>query len=204
MTGWLVPSILGVVLVGILVGLLVSRQVFKVKIENIPFWGRHRILTADVPAGASHSQMTGTAESQAVENRPVERKTVPKIPKDDRIEVYLNTRKNSSAVKTPLSPALLELQNNLSIATTPITNNLTNFQLEIWNTRRSEFNVVTPELMQELTEAYVDMMLANNIVWLVTELGRDSQDLKESYVKLSNKVAERLKRIVPEVRNCFK
>ena len=54
-----------------------------------------------------------------------------------------------------------------------------------------------------MTEAYVDMFLANNIVWLVTEIGRDSQELTAGYYKLSNKIAERLQRIMPDVRNSF-
>ncbi len=57
--------------------------------------------------------------------------------------------------------------------------------------------------MGELTEAYVDMLLANNIVWLAVELGRDSQDLTANYSKLSKKIAERLQRIMPAVRDCF-
>ena len=113
-------------------------------------------------------------------------------------------QRNSSTVKTPLSAALTELNNNLSIARRPVTNNLVNFQTDIWKSKRSEFNPISADLMAELTEAYVDMMLANNIVWLVMELGRNSQDLKEGYAKLSNKVAERLQRILPAVRDCFK
>jgi len=56
----------------------------------------------------------------------------------------------------------------------------------------------------ELTESYVDMLLANNIVWLVNELGRDSKDLTASYIKLSNKIGERLQKVMPAIREVLK
>jgi hypothetical protein len=92
------------------------------------------------------------------------------------------------------------LESNLETARLPVSDKLSNFKTEVWNTRRSEFNVASPQLLSELTEAYVDMLLANNIVWLVTELGRDSKDLRESYSDLKTKVADRLERVVPQVK----
>jgi len=120
---------------------------------------------------------------------------------DDRLQAYLETKRSSAAVKTSTSPALQELESNLAIATNP--NTLVNFKVETWNTKRSEFNAVNADLMAELVEAYVDMMLANNVVWLVTELGRESPHLKDSYTQLSSKVEQRLLRIMPAVRDCF-
>jgi hypothetical protein len=133
-----------------------------------------------------------------------ERKNVPGQPEGDRVKVYLDSRANAEPPKAPVSPAFKELQNNLSIAKRPLTNHLISFEMTIWNTRRSEFSAVNETLVRELTEAYVDMNLANNVVWLVMELGRDSQDLKDSYSNLKNKIAERLQRILPEVRASFK
>ena len=112
--------------------------------------------------------------------------------------------KNPQGPKTPGIPyrsaAILELESNLETARLPVSDKLSNFKTEVWNTRRSEFNVASPQLLSELTEAYVDMLLANNIVWLVTELGRDSKDLRESYSDLKTKVADRLERVVPQVK----
>jgi len=105
--------------------------------------------------------------------------------------------------KTKGSSALIELEGNLEIATGPATNGLVKFQMEVWNTRRSEFDILDSALLGELTEAYVDMILANNIVCMTTEPGQSSQNLTDNYAKLSNKVAERLKRIMPDIREKF-
>jgi hypothetical protein len=102
------------------------------------------------------------------------------------------------------SAAILELETNLLIAARPSVDKLASFQTDIWNTRRSEFNTVNSQILNELTEAYVDMLLANNIVWLVNELGRDSQDLRASYSELKNKVADRLKRVLPQIQEPLK
>jgi hypothetical protein len=50
-------------------------------------------------------------------------------------------------------------------------------------------------LRNELTEAYSDMALANSITWLSTEMGRRSQSLDESYLKLRTSVSDRLNRV---------
>jgi hypothetical protein len=92
----------------------------------------------------------------------------------------------------------------LAIAKLPMSEKLASFKTDVWNTQRSEFNLTSSQLLSELTEAYVDMLLANNIVWLVTELGRDSKDLRESYSDLKKKVTERLERILPQVKESQK
>jgi hypothetical protein len=142
-------------------------------------------------------------ESPAESYKRVE-KSFADLPTDERLQVYLDMRRKSSAAKTPLSPALTEINNNLLLAKRPATKTLENFQTDIWKTQRSEFNIISAELMGDLTEVYVDMMLANNIVWLVMELGRDSPDLRDSYNNLCHKVAERLDRILPALRDSFK
>jgi hypothetical protein len=100
--------------------------------------------------------------------------------------------------------ALAELEGNLAISIKPLNGQLVGYRTNIWNTRRSDFNALDSDLLREVTEAYVDMLLANNLVWLVTELKRDSPDLIESYSKLSLKVSERLQRIMPTLRESFK
>jgi hypothetical protein len=279
MTWWLGPSILIVVLLGILAGLLISRQILRAQKKSPSEFPRQNILTSngssgdpffkapplaeDIPiirqtlerkAVTSQPEIRATVQNPPVRgqilesktvsshleiNRPVEnppaksptiehkkfssrpgfaevvvnptakrqtaeRKKVSSQPEGDRVKVYLDARANAEPPKAPVSPAFKELQNNLSIAKRPLTNHLVSFEMTIWNTRRSEFNAVSETLMKELTEAYVDMNLANNVVWLVMELGRDSQDLKDSYSNLRSKVMERLQRILPDVRSTFK
>lgn len=200
MTWWLIPLIIGVVLLGVLVGLLVSRRILQAKKESLPFMHKPNALAAAPAKVPDFSQAQAMVSPAAIE-QALERKSRIDAVGDDRLQTYLETKRSAAAVKTATSPALQELESNLAIATNP--SNLVNFKVESWNTKRSEFNAVNADLMAELVEAYVDMMLANNVVWLVTELGRESPHLKDSYTQLSIKVAQRLQRIMPAVRDCF-
>jgi hypothetical protein len=203
MTWWLVPSIIGVMMAGVLTGLLVSKVILKMKKDNSVLFQKNNIPSLPVI-----SEPTENTPVTSQINTDFEVKTQPVISVDEKVETYLNLINSHPQVKnnisTKKSGALIELENNLSLASRPVTNNLVNFHTEIWNTKRSEFNILPAEILEELTEAYVDMLLANNIAWLVTELGRSSQDLLDSYSKLSNKIADRLQRILPTVREAFK
>jgi hypothetical protein len=46
---------------------------------------------------------------------------------------------------------------------------------------------------------YVDVGLANNIVWLATEIGHRSKELDESYIKLCASIAERIQNILSAI-----
>ena len=61
-----------------------------------------------------------------------------------------------------------------------------------------EFDNLSPSLRSDLRDAYTDMAMANNIVWLVTEFRTKSKDLEASYIKLCSKIAERLTKIWSE------
>ena len=195
MAWWLAPSIVGVILAGIVIGLLVSIVIIKIQKRKSPLPVKDDFMVTQ------DSRPLATVTPRYSE--PVAKPTNPVISSQDRLDEYLLHPKNT-AVDTPKkSEALMELEINLAIASKPITDKLVNFRVNVWNTRRAEFNVINRELVGELTEAYVDMLLANNLVWLGTELGRDSPDLTSGYLKLSNKIAERLTRIMPSVRDAF-
>ena len=51
-----------------------------------------------------------------------------------------------------------------------------------------------------MIQLYVDISLANNVVWLATEIGHRSKELDESYMKLCSGIAERIKGIIPVVK----
>ena len=99
------------------------------------------------------------------------------------------------------SDALMEVETNLSTASTPWANMLLPFQTTAWMTKPAEFSQVPEQLQEELVEAYIDMRLANDIVWLAKEVGRHSDVLDTSYVRLCNKIAERLITVLPSLKN---
>ena len=199
MSWWLIPSIIGVIAAGVLVGLLVGFLILRKNKKQSRFVIQKKGTTSNV---VSKPVSYLKPESNKVDGSDAIPK--PVILVDDKVDSYLNRINNSPAVSQEISSrkseALIELESNLSIANKPANGKLIKFNTEIWDTKRSEFGALTEEVRGELTEAYVDMLLANNLVWLVTELGRNSQDLVTSYSKLSSKVAERLQKIMPVMR----
>ncbi len=98
----------------------------------------------------------------------------------------------------PIVPELVaEVENNHRIATKPWTGELLPFQTGVWDTSPDKVHILPANLQEALTETYTDMRLANSIVWLSTELGRRSQDLDESYMKLCANIAAMLDKVVP-------
>jgi hypothetical protein len=195
MPWWLAPSIIGVIVAGVVIGLLISIAIIKFQKRNPPL-----LVKASLPV------------AQISRPEPLVERYIPimatdpakqTVPSQDKVEEYLNLRKTTPAPPIKKSEALTELEINLAIASKPITDKLVSFRTAAWNTKRSEFNNLEKELLGELTEAYVDMLLANNLVWLGSELGRESPDLNSGYLKLSNKIAERLQRIMPSIRDSF-
>jgi hypothetical protein len=201
MDWWFGPSIFGVIAAGIAVGLLVSFILIRAQKKRRPYSIETKVLTFNSAPVESFKNAADTVNEFPVEHQP-DSSAAP----SREIETYLSQRKIAPPAPVAEMPgisksdALLELENNLAIARRPSTSQLVSFQTKIWSTRRSDFNLADSALIGELSEAYVDMLLANNIVWLVMELGRDSQDLTSSYNKLSFKIAERLQRIMPAAR----
>ncbi len=85
-----------------------------------------------------------------------------------------------------------ELDSNLTIASTPWAYKLLQFQTSVWDSKHGEHEQLMTSHTQELIQLYVDIALANNIVWLSTELGHRSKELDESYIKLCKGIAERI------------
>jgi len=94
------------------------------------------------------------------------------------------------------SDIVTELQTNLNIASTPWADKLISFQTKCWNNNHGEFNPLLTTHHQELIQLYVDIGLANNIVWLATEIGHRSKELDDSYIKLCSGIADNIQKIL--------
>jgi hypothetical protein len=116
------------------------------------------------------------------------------------VPVTLN-QKNTPVVEKPKesskSDFLKELETNLAIATTSWADKLIPFQTSCWDAKHGEGDPLLTTYHQELIQLYVDIGLANNIVWLATEIGHRSSDLDDSYIKLCASIADSLKRVIP-------
>jgi hypothetical protein len=90
-----------------------------------------------------------------------------------------------------------ELETNLAVASTPWTDKLISFQTKFWDVSHGEFEPMLATHHQELIQLYVDIRLANNIVWLAREIGSRSKELDESYIKLCADIAANIKKLLP-------
>jgi hypothetical protein len=230
MSWWL---IIIVIVAGIGAGFLISTLILRRQNNTYAEMPSQGTFTPHVEKPQPSVSKPAILTIEPREPKPIEKRPRPVILAEDTLEKFVSQAKSPQTTVPPISPArsvppafakitpqaaspkitpqptpvsaaIIELEANLSIAIQPSVNKLANFQTDIWNTRRSDFNQVSSQLLSELTEAYVDMLLANNIVWLVNELGRDSQDLRASYSELKIKVAERLRRVLPQIQDSFK
>jgi len=99
----------------------------------------------------------------------------------------------------PRSDVYKELESNLSIATAPWLGKVTAFQTTAWDNNQDKIEPELADRHGEITEVYIDIRLANNIVWISNELGNKSPNLDESYRKLCAKIAERIRKVVAPV-----
>ena len=102
-------------------------------------------------------------------------------------EVRQNEYSKSDIVK--------ELEINLSIATTLWSDKLLPFQTTSWYSKHTEDEPLLASHIQTLIQLYIDVGLANDIVWMDTEFGHRSKELDESYMKLCASIAGRIKEI---------
>jgi hypothetical protein len=180
MTWWLLPLIIGVVIAGIAFGIVVSFAILKIRKHNLPF-------TSILPfknllhGGNGHQPVAELTATYSTVSPPPRVSGTTDQPQTDYVNHSTVPAPTKIAVNKPVSDILTELENNLAIASRPESAQLLNFKTDMWNTRRVEFNNLGQEIMKELTEAYVDMLLAT-ILSGVTELKRDSIDLSNSYL----------------------
>jgi hypothetical protein len=121
-----------------------------------------------------------------------------KVAEKVTIEAINKTYPEVKQQNTKQKACLDEIQANLKIATTPWTGTPLQFVTSTMDKNPDKFDAIHVQNHDDLREAYTDMAMANNIVWLVTELGTNSKELEDSYIKLCAKVAERLYNILQD------
>ena len=101
--------------------------------------------------------------------------------------------KQAGILKTDL---ILEIEGNLTIAGRPISDKMVPFQTKCWDSKHGESDLFLNAHYRDLIQLYVDIGLANNIVWLATEINHRSKELDESYVRLCSGIVENIKKIL--------
>jgi hypothetical protein len=136
------------------------------------------------------------AVSKKVESEPA----MVNVPADNlREELLMNLKKAEPVTErspSPKSDIYKELESNLAIATAPWAGKLTPFPTTFWDSDHIRVEPLLARHQEEITQVYIDIRLANSIVWLSNEVGHRSKDLDESYKQLCIKIAERLKEVI--------
>ena len=71
----------------------------------------------------------------------------------------------------------------------------------VWDSKHGEHEPLMTVHRHEFVQLYVDIGLANIIIWPSTEIGHRSKDLDESYIKLCTGIAERIIDITAKMNN---
>ena len=147
------------------------------------------------------SKLSSTKELKTIKQentsvlRELKRSPIPGVLKEpEAINLQITPaelRQNESSK----SDIVKELEINLSIATTLWSDKLLPFQTSSWDSKHTEDEPLLTSHIQDLIQLYIDVGLANNIVWMVTEFGHRSKELDESYMKLCASIAGRIKEI---------
>ena len=90
---------------------------------------------------------------------------------------------------------LAEVKNNRRIATEPLTDKSLPFQTDVWNAHQYEANKLPAKLRDNLDQVYTDIRLANSIVWVSVEFNRRTSSMDEHYRQLCTSIVEGLDRI---------
>jgi hypothetical protein len=117
---------------------------------------------------------------------------------DHPVETGEFVASNKPAGHFEKSELFLEIETNASTAKTPWTGKLLPFQTCIWESSPSEVDSLPLDTVKELNEAYVDIRLANNLVWLSDLIGRIGKDTEESYLKLCLNISELFDKVIHE------
>jgi hypothetical protein len=141
------------------------------------------------PEVGVHKNVNLSMEQQIISGSPIPEE--PEIVTPEIIPI----RENKT--ETTRSVFIMELETNLAIATTRWADKPILFQTEYWDNKQEKIEPVIESHLQELIQLYVDIDLANNVVWLATEMNHRSKELDESYIKLCDGIAERIQKIMP-------
>ena len=210
--------ILGSVVAGSIVGFLSAYVILR--IHGMPWllsWEHVRIFVAQAPRGCRvmtalilktlaetvDIEIATTEPADSVAKPEEETESVGMVRDTDAecIREKQEPTEGEERVSFRVSSILREVEMNLAIAAAaPWTGRLSPFQTDIWGAANGEIGHLPANVQYELAEAYVDMHLANRIVWLSTDVGRRSKHLDESYIQICARITERLNNVNPSLQ----
>lgn len=96
---------------------------------------------------------------------------------------------------------LLELEKNHELAIKSKPDQLVPFQTDTWDASPDVANMLTGNLKRELTQAYLDMSVANDLVWFLEELDIKRPLFDAHYTKMCDRISTSLSKVIPVLKN---
>ena len=94
-----------------------------------------------------------------------------------------------------VSQLIAEIERNVGVAPQSLGEKLQPLETRVWDASQHEFEGLPEKLRKDLQKVYSDIRMVNSIVWLSTELGRQTPDLENNYLNLCASINEGLGRI---------
>ena len=185
------------VICGMIVGIPLSKRVLRRR--NQTSVGKYRI------SPKLESQYTYTTTDQFDDLLKKYTASKPKTEEKDR-EVSFKRENGETEVgveqvePTVIDRLLVELEKNHELSIESRSDKLLPFQTHTWDVSPDALKMLSVNLQWELTQAYLDMYIANNIIWFLDEFDRKSPVLDNQYGKMCNQIAAKLSRIIPMLK----
>ena len=180
-----------------IVGIPLSKRVLRRR--NQTSVGKYRI------SPKLESQYTYTTTDQFDDLLKKYTASKPKTEEKDR-EVSFKRENGETEVgveqvePTVIDRLLVELEKNHELSIESRSDKLLPFQTHTWDVSPDALKMLSVNLQWELTQAYLDMYIANNIIWFLDEFDRKSPVLDDQYMKMCNQIAAKLSRIIPMLK----
>ena len=165
----LVASIFILILIGVSVGYLIIRFVYK---NRVRFFDLFYVLFGRKPKPVTSSYLARQFIDTPIAHPEVR-----------------------EPAKFPIPELLVEIEHNLKIATELSGDNLLPLQSDVWNAGKNSADKLSVNLREQLEQVYSDINFLNQIVWFSTELNHRSSFLDEQYRERLTRITERLQRI---------
>jgi hypothetical protein len=142
------------------------------------------------------------AQSAGHPGRPlIELSRIPSRAKVEHIDVPPLSLTGVEPAQAQNYELVKEVEANLIIAATAVKGKLVSFCSDIIDANSNWLNSLSSQIQEDLSEAYTDIRLANTLVWLSNDMGRQSSETENGYLELCNKIAERLESVVLGLMN---
>jgi hypothetical protein len=181
--------VLGALIIGSLLGLMTIRLVFRGKTNKDQDHYHQTDMGRDVTSVAEEPVPLELPSKEPPVNSTV-----------DKLELSVQESEISvpsvQSVASENSGMYAELRYNLSVAANPTNGELLPFRTAYWDTNKDVTEMFPIGSLDELTQAYTQIGLANDLALLSDELGHIPPALERTYLRLCVNITDYLRRMI--------